>query len=128
MTGAPISGTLELVGVPFGVLIDELGFFAVQLPARTVMCAWRSSATASSSIRWSRVGEDAVERNYGPQSAPRILLIDGDAWAFSNALGYYRRALDGLGYLHRCPRGHARDGRRRQAACRRRRRWPATTS
>lgn len=101
VSGAPISGTLELVGVPFGVPIDELGFFAVQLPARTYqvrLAHFGHRVLFDDAVKV--VGGAVAERNYALQPAPRILLVDGDAWAYTNALGYHRASLDRLGYLY----------------------------
>jgi uncharacterized repeat protein (TIGR01451 family) len=101
VSGAPISGTLELVGVPFSVPVDELGFFAVQLPARTYrvrLAIFGHRVLVDEAVKV--VAGARVERNYALQPAARILLVDGDAWAFTNALGYHRRSLDALGYLY----------------------------
>jgi len=98
-TGAPLEATVRLEGVPFAIASDAFGLFDRQLPARTY------------SVRVERFGyrvltdtvkigpDETVRRIYRLQPAPRILLVDGDAWAYSAAVDSYRSALARLGYI-----------------------------
>ena len=97
---APLSASLRLSGVPFPIESDETFGFSQQLPER------------SYNLRVERFGyrviEDSVKvtsarpvtRSYALQQAPRILLVDGDAWAFDGAIEFFRDSLDRLGLLY----------------------------
>ncbi|MFI0606720.1 MAG: S8 family serine peptidase [Anaerolineae bacterium] len=99
-SGAPLDGAIRLADVPFTIDSSATFGFSQRLPER------------SYDLRVERFGyrvlTDTVKisaaapstRIYRLQRAPRILLVDGDAWIYSGAVDLYRAALDRMGYLY----------------------------
>lgn len=99
-SGAPLDGSIRLADVPFTLDSSATFGFSQRLPER------------SYDLRVERFGyrvlTDTVKisaaaptsRIYRLQRAPRILLVDGDAWIYSGAVDLYRAALDRMGYLY----------------------------
>jgi len=98
-TGAPVTGTLAIEGAPRPLATDALGFFSIQLPARTyqVDIAELGYRALRDSVKV--VGGQPVTRTYRLEPAPRILLVDGDAWAYGEAAGVVGRSLSRLRYV-----------------------------
>ncbi len=97
--GAPVTGTLRIEGAPRPLPTDELGFFSVQLPARTyqVDVAELGYRALRDSVKV--VAGQTVTRTYRMVPAPRVLLVDGDAWAYGRAAAVIGDSLTRLRYV-----------------------------
>jgi len=98
-TGAPLDGELRLEGVPFTIASDETSGFSQRLPpqvynVRIVRFGYRVKADT---VKISPGETTSVI--YQLEPAPKILLVDGDAWNYGNTLDFYRASLDRLGYV-----------------------------
>ena len=101
-TGAPISGTITLEGVPFPpIAVDDRFGFSQQLPVRSyaVRIVSEGYRVAHDDVKV-LAGPLPVLREYRLVPAPRILLVDGDAWAYSGAIAYFKASLERLNYLY----------------------------
>lgn len=99
-SGAPIAASLQLEGVPFALPSDPVFGFSQNLPPQSyrVRIAELGYRVAEDVIKV-LPGETLV-RTYSLEPAPRILLVDADAWLFTGAIEAYRAALDRLGYVY----------------------------
>ncbi|MCB0215245.1 MAG: S8 family serine peptidase [Chloroflexi bacterium] len=96
----PVAARIEMQGVPFPVASDETTGFSQRLPAgeyglRIAKFGYRA-VTDTITVK---AGE-TLHRDYQLAPAPRILLVDGDAWSYNAAIDYYRASLDRLGYVY----------------------------
>ena len=95
-TGQPISGTILIANTP--VTVAARASYSATLPGGAY--ALRATAwgyrvlTASVTITPGQI----VTRNFALSAAPTILLIDSGPWYDGSQIGYYRAALDELGY------------------------------
>ncbi len=98
-TGAPLQATLKLEGVPFGIEANALGDFSERLPPRVynVRVEHFGYRVLETSIKIDP--DKLLTQDFALQPAPKILLVDGDAWAFTTAASAYRDSLGRLGYL-----------------------------
>lgn len=100
-SGAPLDGSIRLAGVPF-VLDSSATFgFSQRLPERSYDLRVERDGYRVLTDTVKVSAAQAASRSYRLQKAPRILLVDGDAWIYSGAVELYREALDQLGYLYR---------------------------
>ncbi len=97
---ASLSARIDMDELPFLLRSDETTGFSQRLPAgeyrlRISKLGYRV-ITDSITVK---AGE-TLHRDYALRSAPRILLVDGDAWNYSDGVDYYRASLDRLGYVY----------------------------
>lgn len=99
VTGAPLQARLKLEGVPFDIEANSLGDFSERLPPRvyTVRVEHFGYRVLETSIKIDP--DKLLTADYALQPAPKILLVDGDAWAFTTAASAFRDSLRRLGYL-----------------------------
>jgi uncharacterized repeat protein (TIGR01451 family) len=99
-SGGPLRARISLEGVPFPIRSDETTGFSQRLPEGNYRLSIAKFGyrviTDSITIK---AGE-TLHRSYRLQEAPRILLIDSDAWNYNAAIDYYRASLDRLGYVY----------------------------
>ena len=101
-TGSPIAGQLVLVDTPLPPLnSDELLGFSQNLPVQNYQVRVQKFGykVLTDTVKV-LAGPLPTERTYYLEPAPKILLVDGDAWTYSGAINYYRASLDRLGYLY----------------------------
>jgi uncharacterized repeat protein (TIGR01451 family) len=100
-TGAPLEGDILLEGIPYPPIhADERFGFSPQLPAMTyaIRIERFGYRVQRHSIKVT-AGPVATERVYHLEPVPKILLVDGDAWAYTGAVESFRASLERLGYL-----------------------------
>jgi len=99
----PVPAVVRLAGAVGEALVDSQGYYSFSVPAGTYSV--RAVATAPGYRGSERqnvtvaVG-DVLTLDFTLTPAPRILLVDADAWASSSAIGYYQSALDNLLYSY----------------------------
>ena len=97
-TGAALSATLSAQDTPASAVTDASGFFSMTLPAGAYTLragSWMHKAlTATVTVQ----ADDVITQDFSLQTAPSILLVDSGAWYYQSEIGYYRTALDALGY------------------------------
>jgi uncharacterized repeat protein (TIGR01451 family) len=97
-SGLPISGTIVATGTP--VTTTAAGAYSLTLPGGAytlrALAAGHRILTASATITPGQV----VTQDFALPPAPSILLVDSGAWHYGSQIGYYRAALDELGYLY----------------------------
>jgi len=101
VSGAPLTATLQLSGVPFDVKSNRLGDFEEQLPPNTYSVRVERFGYR---VRTDTIKVDAggtLRRDYALEPAPKILLVDGDAWLFGTAIDAYRDSLSRNGFTWR---------------------------
>jgi uncharacterized repeat protein (TIGR01451 family) len=101
-TGSRLDGEIRLHGVPsrFVIPVDKHTGFSQRLPADTyrLRIARFGYRVLTDTVK---VGASVtVERDYQLTPAPRILLVDGDGWAYGSAVEYFRASLDRIGYVY----------------------------
>lgn len=96
----PAPAMISLSGAPITVATSASGVYSLSLPAgvydmrvRPATGLRHGSATGVSVV----AGAETV-RDFMLESAPRILLVDADAWSTSSRIGYYTGDLDDLYY------------------------------
>lgn len=99
-SGAPLDGIIRLADVPFSLESSATFGFSHRLPERSydLRVERFGYRVLTDTVKVSSVAP--TSRTYRLQRAPRILLVDGDAWIYSGAVDLYRAALDHLGYLY----------------------------
>ncbi|MFN2114386.1 MAG: S8 family serine peptidase [Anaerolineae bacterium] len=101
-TGARLDGEIRLEDVPsrFYIPVDKHTGFSQRLPADTyrLQVARFGYRVLTDTVKVS--AGVTVERDYTLTPAPRVLLVDGDAWAYGAAVGYFETSLDRLGYVY----------------------------
>lgn len=97
-TGKPLSGTIIVLGTP--VALSAAGSYSLTLPGGNFelrALAWAHRVlTSTVTILPGQI----VTRNFALPPAPTILLVDSGAWYNDSQIGYYRAALDELGYIY----------------------------
>ncbi len=99
-TGAPLAGTLQLDGVPFPIASDETLGFSQNLPPQTYGVRIEKFGYRRKTDVVKILAGETLSVVYRLDPAPKILLVDGDAWAYNGAVDYFRASLDRLGYLY----------------------------
>ena len=104
VSGARLEGRIRLAGVPpqFDILVDRHVGFGRRLPPGwyEVTVEQFGYRVLTDSIKV--VSGATIVRDYQLQPSPRILLVDGDDWAYSGAGDMYAASLQRLGYtFHR---------------------------
>lgn len=98
--GMPLSGRVLLEDTPASSAVNE-GYFALEgIPPGdyTVRVECQGYKLGYGQITLQPGATARVDLTL--EAAPRILLVDGDAWRFTGAAEYYSSSLDRLGYLH----------------------------
>ncbi|HET7088853.1 MAG TPA: S8 family serine peptidase [Anaerolineae bacterium] len=97
-SGQPISGTIVVAGTPVTASAAARGVYSATLPGGTFelrAVAWGHRAlTATVTV----TPGAAVTRDFSLPPAPTILLVDSGPWYYGSQIGYYRAALEALGY------------------------------
>ena len=97
-SGQAISGTIFVVSTP--VTASANGMYSATLPGGTFelrAVAWgHRILTATVTVTPGLV----VTRDFALPPAPDILLVDSGPWYYGSQIGYYRAALDELGYTY----------------------------
>ena len=101
--GQPVPATVKLLGTPAQTTVDGQGYYTLTIPVGTYTV--RATATRpgyrGSEVRDVTLIEGETKVLDLPLSpAPRILLVDADAWKATNTLAYYQGALDNLLYSY----------------------------
>lgn len=99
-SGAPLDGSIRLADVPFTLDSSATFGFSQRLPERSYDLRVERAGYRVLTDTVKVSAAQPASRTYRLQKAPRILLVDGDAWIYSGAIALYREALDQLGYLH----------------------------
>ncbi|HJW84595.1 MAG TPA: hypothetical protein VJ754_09860, partial [Anaerolineae bacterium] len=97
-SGRPLSGTILVENTPVSAPVN--GAYSLALPEgtyalRAVALAHRV-LTASVTI----TAGEITTQDFALPPAPTILLVDSGAWYDGSQIGYYRAALDELGYTY----------------------------
>ncbi len=94
----PISGTIVVVGTPVTASAAVRGAYSATLPGGTFelrAVAWGHRVlTATVTVTPGAV----ATRDFSLPPAPTILLVDSGPWYYGSQIGYYRAALEELGY------------------------------
>ncbi len=100
--GAQIAADIRLLGVPerFVIRANEFTGFSARLPAGTYALRVERFGYRVYTDTVKIVAGATSTRTYPLQPAPRILLVDGDGWAYRGGAEYYADSLARLGYLH----------------------------
>ncbi|RIL12563.1 hypothetical protein DCC79_00935 [bacterium] len=99
-TGAPLPGELQLDGVPFDIDSDETLGFSQNLPPQTYAVRIEKFGYRRKTDVVKILAGETLSVVYRLDPAPKILLVDGDAWAYNGAIDFYRASLDRLGYVY----------------------------
>jgi hypothetical protein len=99
LTGTkPLTALINVIGTP--VTITAHGAYSLALPAGTyVLRAQAAQHRVMTATVIITVGATTT-RNLALPDAPTILLVDSGRWYNGSVIGYYRQALDDLGYLY----------------------------
>jgi uncharacterized repeat protein (TIGR01451 family) len=101
-TGLPVPATVSVVDTPMSATVDAQGFYTLTVEAGpcTVLAMPLASGLRGRRIEGLNVLADGVlEQDIALDAAPRLLLVDADAWAAPQAQAY-GAALDALLYLY----------------------------
>jgi uncharacterized repeat protein (TIGR01451 family) len=101
-TGVRLGGEIRLEGVPsqFTITVDKHTGFSQRLPPDTYRLRIAQFGYRVLTDTVKVTAGATSERHYVLTPAPRILLVDGDAWAYGAAVDYFRSSLDRLGYVY----------------------------
>ncbi len=96
----PIAARLELLDVPseFAIQSNPDTGFSAQLPAGSYAVRIRQLGYRILTDTVTVSAGTVVTRAYELEPAPRILLVDGDAWLYRPAIDRFRQSLDRIGY------------------------------
>jgi len=97
-SGQPINGAIVVVNTPLTASANSA--YSLTLPAGTyelrAIAAAHRVLTATVTI----TAGQTITRNFALPPAPTILLVDSGPWYYASQIGYYRAALDELGYTY----------------------------
>lgn len=95
----PLAARLELAEAPpeFAVWANVDTGFSAQLPEGTYQVRIRQLGYQILTDTVRIMANTTVTRTYELAGAPRILLVDGDAWLYRPAIQSFRHALDRIG-------------------------------
>jgi uncharacterized repeat protein (TIGR01451 family) len=101
-TGAQIAADIRLADVPprFGIHADEYTGFSARLPDGTYRIRVERFGYRVASATVKIVAGTTTTGDYRLQPAPRLLLVDGDGWAYRGGAEYLADSLDRIGYLY----------------------------
>ncbi len=96
----PMAARLELLNVPseFALRSNPDTGFSAQLPAGRYTVRIRELGYRILTDTVTITAGATITRSYELDPAPRILLVDGDAWLYRPAIDRFRQALDRTGY------------------------------
>ncbi|MFQ5459539.1 MAG: S8 family serine peptidase, partial [Anaerolineae bacterium] len=99
-SGALLAGRILVAGTPVtGTLVD--GFYSLKgMPPGTYRLVAESPGHKVGAATATLAPGGTARVDFALASAPRVLLVDGDAWRFSGAMAYYEASLDRLEYLY----------------------------
>lgn len=101
-TGAKVAADIRLAQVPERFVIKADGFtgFSQRLPAGTYEVRVERFGYRVITDTVKIVADATTLADYRLQPAPRILLVDGDGWAYRGGAEYLEASLERLGYLY----------------------------
>jgi uncharacterized repeat protein (TIGR01451 family) len=101
-TGAKVAADIRLAQVPERFVIKADGFtgFSQRLPAGTYEVRVERFGYRVITDTVKIVADDTTLADYRLQPAPRILVVDGDGWAYRGGAEYLEASLERLGYLY----------------------------
>ena len=101
--GAPVTATIIISGAPLIPTTDGTGVYSVTLPVGSYDLrvrpanGYRQATAAGVAV----VQSQQTTRDFDLAAAPRILLVDADAWsANASRIAYYKADLDTLLYTY----------------------------
>ncbi len=101
-TGAQIAADLRLADVPprFALRADEYTGFSARLPDGTYRVRVERFGYRVVTDTVKIVAGATTAAEYRLRAAPRLLLVDGDGWAYRGGAEYLADSLDRIGYLY----------------------------
>ncbi len=98
-TGAPLSATVALTGVPAPVRTDpNTGLYSIPLPAGVYTAAVTAEGHRIGRFVASIVAGQAYQADVSLPSGPRILLVDSGRWYYDSQVAFFEDALTALDY------------------------------
>jgi len=90
--------TVRVEGTSVETITDRSGFYALNLPPGTYRLVASASAHRSAWATVNVVAGEVTTQDFWLAAAPRLLLLDADAWLEDDVTLYYRDALEQAGY------------------------------
>ncbi|MBC8449335.1 MAG: S8 family serine peptidase, partial [Chloroflexi bacterium] len=94
------SVTIRAEGTPAETIADDSGFYSLALPPGSYTLAASSAGHRLARATVSVVAGEVTAQDFWLATAPRLLLLDADAWLEDDVTLYYRDALDAAGYFY----------------------------
>ncbi|NLG51466.1 MAG: S8 family serine peptidase [Chloroflexi bacterium] len=99
--GTPGAATVQVLDTPISTSVDAQGYYTLPLPVGTYTVralplgpGYRGEQAVGVEI----LADAQVGLDFALQDAPRLLLVDADAWQSKSQLPYYQAMLDNLCY------------------------------
>jgi uncharacterized repeat protein (TIGR01451 family) len=98
----PLATNIQLAGVPsaFAIRSSPYTGFSAQLPPGNYEVRIPEAGYRVLTDTVQIAAGQVTTRTYDLRPAPKLLLVDGDAWLYRPAIDYFRTSLDRLGYLY----------------------------
>jgi len=94
---APLSATMTIEGAPAPYPTHASGQFNLTLPAGTHRLHIHATGHRALTTTVTITAGAVLQQDFRLHRAPKILVVDGDAWRTAVHLNYYRWPLDALG-------------------------------
>lgn len=99
--GLPGGATVQVLETPLSATVDAQGYYTFTLPAGTytVRALPLEPGYRGGQAVDVQIPQDAqVDLNFALEDAPRLLIVDADAWHGESPVAHYRTMLDDLCY------------------------------
>jgi len=99
--GAPITATISISDFPLTLVTDASGVYSATLPVGSYDVHARPNTGYRRSTQRATIasGSETI-LDFNLAAAPRILLVDADAWEHAGDITYYQNDLDALFYTY----------------------------
>jgi uncharacterized repeat protein (TIGR01451 family) len=97
-SGQPLNGYVRVLNTP--ITATATNAYSAALPAGAYQLRVTANGHRALTTTVTVTPGQTVFRNFALPRAPSILLVDSGAWYQGSQIGYYREALDQLGYLY----------------------------